>query len=161
LAELSSVKGWAFFFHSSSWCPSSPLIASERVRAHLRLYGDRNDRGIALNEAEIRAFLGTDYPRLVNGLATSPLNSAESPFHAVACLGDQHNPRVVAGTAVLAHPAKELYDVHYTSFRPDGPHLEVLRTEDHHHVGWGERLPLQEPSLCGAPVGLRELRSSY
>jgi RNA polymerase sigma-70 factor, ECF subfamily len=44
-------------------------VAGERVRVHLRLYGDRNERGVALNEAEIRAFLGADYPRLVNGLA--------------------------------------------------------------------------------------------
>jgi hypothetical protein len=84
--------------------------------------------------------------------ATFPLNSAESPFKAVACLGDQHNPRVVASTAVLTDPAKELYDVHYTIFRPAGNALEVLRTEDHHDVGWGELLPLQEPNLCGAPL---------
>jgi RNA polymerase sigma-70 factor (ECF subfamily) len=60
---------WALFFHSSSWCPSRSPLAGERVRAHLRLYGDRNERGVALNEAEVRAFLGTEYARLVNGLA--------------------------------------------------------------------------------------------
>jgi hypothetical protein len=86
------------------------------------------------------------------GPATFPVNPAASPFHAIACLGDQHHRRIVASTAVVTDPANELYDVHYTIFRPQGNALELLRTEDHNDVAWGELLIRQEPNLCGAPL---------
>jgi hypothetical protein len=71
----------------------------------------------------------------------------------LACTGSP--PMIVAGTAILTDPGRELYDVHYTRLRLMGTDLEVVGTEDYHDVGWGVLLPLVTENLCGAPISGR------
>ena len=86
------------------------------------------------------------------GPAAFPLRLSSAPFQTIACVGTGLDRHVIAATAALTDPERDLYDVRYTTFRLDGSELEVIGKENHHDVGWGERLNLEEPNLCGAPL---------